>query len=51
MNEYFIKSIKNEYSTSYYKIVELNLVDFDIWYFIESEQATRRYNDLKKKIS
>ncbi|WP_342512454.1 hypothetical protein MKY34_17800 [Sporosarcina sp. FSL K6-1522] len=49
MNEYFVDSEIYEYPDSYRKIVGLNLLDFDIWYLMESEQATRRYFDLKKR--
>ncbi|MEI5989368.1 hypothetical protein A5881_000856 [Enterococcus termitis] len=37
------------YPESYDKLIELKLVDFDVWYLIESGQATRRYHDLKER--
>ncbi|WP_042473845.1 hypothetical protein [Bacillus ndiopicus] len=49
MANYYINSDIFEYPNSYKKIVELNLVDFDVWYLIESGQATRRYFDLKDR--
>jgi hypothetical protein len=49
MNTYFIDQTIYDYPNAYKKLVELNLVDFDMWYFIESEQATRRYYDLKER--
>ena len=49
MKKYFIDSTIYEYPEAYKKLVELNLIDFDIWYLIESEQATRRYHDLKQR--
>lgn len=49
MEKYFIDSAIYKYPETYKKITELNLVDFDVWYFIESEQATRRYYDLKER--
>ncbi|MGG2073182.1 MULTISPECIES: hypothetical protein [Lysinibacillus] len=49
MTTYHITSDIFEYPNSYNKIVELNLVDFDLWYLMESGQATRRYFDLKER--
>lgn len=49
MKKYFIDEQIYKYPEGYKKLVELGLVDFDIWYLIESEQATRRYYDLKKR--
>lgn len=49
MQKYFIDEQIYQYPEAYQKLIELNLVDFDIWYFIESEQATRRYYDLKAR--
>ncbi|WP_342472613.1 hypothetical protein MHH70_03965 [Metasolibacillus sp. FSL H7-0170] len=49
MVSYYISSDIFRYPDSYKKIVELNLVDFDVWYLIESGQATRRYFDLKER--
>ena len=49
MSKFFIDSTIFEYPEAYKKLVELNLVDFDVWYLIESGQATRRYYDLEKR--
>lgn len=37
------------YPKSILKIVELNLVDFDLWYLIQPEQATIRIKGLKDR--
>ncbi|MBC6310558.1 hypothetical protein HCJ66_13540 [Listeria sp. FSL L7-1582] len=37
------------YPESFQKIVELNMVDFDIWYLLDADVATRRYFDLKQR--
>ena len=49
MEKYYVDKDIYVYPESYQKFVELNLVDFDVWYLIESEQATRRYHDLKER--
>ncbi len=49
MGNYYINNSSYEYPASFEKLIELNLIDFDVWYFIESEQASRRYLDLKKR--
>lgn len=49
MKQFLLASELYEYPTAYKKIIELNLVDFDIWYLIEEGQATRRFYDLKKR--
>ncbi|WP_270993737.1 hypothetical protein [Listeria seeligeri] len=37
------------YPKAYLKAIELNLVDFDNWYFIEADQAIRRYQSLSDR--
>lgn len=49
MKKYFIDLTMYEYPEAFKKLVELNLVDFDMWYLIESQQANRRYHDLKQR--
>ncbi|WP_048000495.1 hypothetical protein [Lactiplantibacillus herbarum] len=49
MSKYYIDGNVYVYPQSYDKLIELNLVDFDTWYLIESDQATRRYYDLKER--
>lgn len=49
MKKYFVEKTIFVYPKPYDKLIELNLVDFDIWYLIESRQATRRYHDLEKR--
>lgn len=46
---FFIDRSIYDYPDAYHKLVDLNLVDFDVWYLIESGQATRRYYDLKER--
>ena len=38
-----------EYPTSFIKAIDLNLVDFDLWYFMSSEQVSIRINGLLKR--
>lgn len=47
MMSYFIDSNIYVYPEFFRKIVELNLVNFDLWYLLESEEVSRRYYDLK----
>lgn len=49
MSNYYITESNFEYPEAYDKIIELGLVNFDVWYLIETGQATRRYYDLKKR--
>ncbi|MFJ8526925.1 hypothetical protein [Bacillus sp. NPDC094106] len=49
MGSYFIKIDEFEYPEAYRKAIELHLVDFDLWYMMESAQATRRFLDLKER--
>ncbi|WIY63164.1 hypothetical protein [Bacillus arachidis] len=49
MKTFYIDESIYKYPESYEKLIELNLVDFDVWYLIESGQATRRYYDLKER--
>lgn len=38
-----------EYPEAFKKIVELNLVDFDVWYLFDTERAINRMNGLKQR--
>jgi len=38
-----------KYPESYEKIVELGLVNFNIWFLMEKEQATSIYNGMKER--
>ncbi|QVK19512.1 hypothetical protein KHQ81_00615 [Mycoplasmatota bacterium] len=38
-----------EYPQSYYRIINLNLVDFDVWYLLWDERLINRYNGLKTR--
>lgn len=49
MKKFYIEEDVFIYPEAYNKLIELNLVDFDVWYLIESNQATRRYHDLKER--
>lgn len=49
MRNYFIKPQIYKYPEAYKKVVNLNLANFEVWYLMESEIATRRYYDLKKR--
>ena len=45
-----IKSLSGfNYPEGYKKLVELNLVDFDYWYFIPDSQFDYRYNGMKER--
>ncbi|EAD5565642.1 hypothetical protein AK24_00015 [Listeria monocytogenes] len=49
MKKFYIEEDVFIYPEAYNKLIELNLVDFDVWYLIESGQATIRYHDLKER--
>lgn len=49
MKNFYIEEEVFIYPENYNKLIELNLVDFDVWYLMESGQATRRYHDLKER--
>lgn len=49
MKKYGVSLDIYKYPEAFNKIIELNLVDFDIWYLIEEGQATRRYQALKER--
>ncbi|ATH92919.1 hypothetical protein ACH95_21225 [Bacillus glycinifermentans] len=38
-----------EYPQSFLKIIELNLVDFDLWYIMSETQVLRRLEGLKER--
>lgn len=49
MKKFYIDESIYKYPHSYKKLVNLNLLDFELWYLIEAEQATRRYYELQKR--
>ncbi|URZ86539.1 hypothetical protein [Floricoccus penangensis] len=52
MNEferYTIKNIDFKYPNAYYKLIELGLTDFDIWFFMEEKQATGIFEGMKNR--
>lgn len=48
---FFITEIEEnfEYPESYQKIVDLELVNFDLWFLMEEKQATGIYNGMKER--
>ena len=38
-----------EYPTSFLKIIELNLVDLDLWYIMDDQQVLRRIEGLQQR--
>ena len=38
-----------EYPVEYNKVLELNLVNLDVWYFMDAEQVEKRITGLKKR--
>lgn len=49
IEQYKIEHIEFEYPQAYDKLVELNLVNFEIWFIMERRQATAIYNGMKKR--
>lgn len=51
MELFNVKMVYDEfdYPESFLKIIELNLLDFDVWYIMTKEQVESRINGLKKR--
>jgi hypothetical protein len=49
LSNFYIDEINFEYPESYVKLIELGLVDFDIWFLMEKEQALSIYNGMQKR--
>ena len=49
MKSYTLDISDFEYPKSFEKIVELNLVDFDIWYLLDSDWAAKLYQGLQTR--
>lgn len=47
LSNFYIDEIKFEYPESYEKLIDLGLVNFDIWFLMEKEQATIIYNGMQ----
>ncbi|MBC2183855.1 hypothetical protein HCB33_10855 [Listeria sp. FSL L7-0233] len=49
MNDFYIDEINYEYPESYEKLIDLGLVNFDIWFLMEKEQASSIYNGMQER--
>lgn len=49
MKNFYMDESIYKYPESYERLVELDLVNFDIWFLMESEQATNIYSGMKKR--
>ena len=49
MKSYTLDIPHFEYPKSFEKIVELNLVDFDIWHLLDSDWAAKLYQGLQTR--
>lgn len=49
MKEYKIENFTFCYPDSFEKIMDLGLCNFDIWFIMDSAQATSIYNGMKKR--
>lgn len=49
LKQVYIDKALFEYPESYKKLVDLGLVNFDIWFLMEEEQATSIYNGMQKR--
>ena len=49
MKSYTLNIPHFEYPESFQKIVELNLVDFDIWHLLDSHWAAELYRGLQTR--
>ena len=49
MKSYTLDIPHFEYPESFQKIVELNLVDFDIWHLLDSDWAAELYQGLQTR--
>ena len=49
MKNYLIDEKIFQYPESFKKLIELNLVDFDIWYLLDSEWALSLYERLQER--
>ena len=49
MKSYTLDIPQFEYPKSFEKIVELNLVDFDIWHLLDSDWAAKLYQGLQTR--
>lgn len=49
LNNFYISKIDFEYPESYEKIVDLGLVNFDVWFLMEKKQATSIYRGMQER--
>lgn len=49
MSKLYIDNINFEYPESYKKLIELGLVNFDIWFLMEKDQVSSIYNGMQKR--
>ncbi|MBH5328965.1 hypothetical protein H9Q10_04695 [Eikenella sp. S3360] len=49
MKSYMLNIPAFQYPESFKKMIELNLVDFDIWYLLDAERAKIRYDGLQNR--
>ena len=49
MKNYLLDERLFQYPESFKKLIELNLVDFDIWYLLDSEWALSLYEGLQER--
>ena len=49
MKNYLLDERIFQYPESFKKCIELNLVDFDIWYLLDSEWALSLYEGLQER--
>ncbi|AGY37793.1 MULTISPECIES: hypothetical protein [Streptococcus] len=49
MKNYLLDERIFQYPESFKKLIELNLVDFDIWYLLDSEWALSLYEGLQER--
>lgn len=46
---FYIDEINYEYPESYKKLIDLGLVNFDIWFLMKKEQASSIYNGMQER--
>ena len=49
MSNFYIDEINFEYPESYEKLIDLGLVNFDIWFLMEKEQATSIFSGMQER--
>lgn len=49
LSNFYIDEINFEYPESYEKLIDLGLVNFDIWFLMEKEQATSIFSGMQER--